>query len=75
MEWSSVLDTANTYRIVLIESEEGFAVSCPALRGCHSQGSTRNEALGNIRLAIREWMDAESDERKVFQVTEEEVIL
>ena len=26
------------YRVVLAQSEEGFSVSCPALRGCHSQG-------------------------------------
>lgn len=49
------------YEIVLIESEEGFAVSCPALRGCHSQGDTREEALENIRIAIQEWLDAEAD--------------
>ena len=47
------------YRVVLVQSEEGFAVRCPALRGCHSQGSTMDEALENIKLAIREWLDAE----------------
>ena len=47
------------YRVVLIKSEEGYAVSCPALRGCHSQGETKDEALDNIRSAIREWLDAE----------------
>jgi predicted RNase H-like HicB family nuclease len=64
-----------TYRVVLIESEEGFAVSCPALRGCHSQGRTRDEALANIRDAIREWLGAEDDERAVFHVTEAEVLV
>ena len=61
------------YRIVIVESEEGFAVSCPALRGCHSQGSTREEALENIRIAIREWLDAEDDEASTFNVTEDVV--
>jgi len=61
------------YRVLLIESEEGFAVSCPALRGCHSQGQTRAEALENIRDAIREWLGAEETEQSMFQVTEEEV--
>ena len=61
------------YRIVMVESEEGFAVSCPALRGCHSQGATREEALANIRVAIREWLDAEDAEAKAFTVTEETV--
>lgn len=61
------------YRVVLIESEEGFAVSCPALRGCHSQGKTREEALQNIRAAIGEWLAAEKDEKAIFTITEEEV--
>jgi predicted RNase H-like HicB family nuclease len=49
------------YRVVLVESEEGFAVSCPALKGCHSQGATREEALQNIREAIQEWLAAEKE--------------
>jgi predicted RNase H-like HicB family nuclease len=61
------------YRVVLIQSDEGFAVSCPALKGCHSQGATREEALENIREAIREWLDAEGAEKSVFTVIEEEV--
>ena len=55
-----------TYRVVLIESEEGFAVSCPALKGCHSQGRTREEALENIRVAIREWLDAADARERCF---------
>jgi predicted RNase H-like HicB family nuclease len=58
------------YRIVMVESEEGFAVSCPALRGCHSQGATREEALENIRVAIREWLEAEEAEAKVFTISQ-----
>jgi predicted RNase H-like HicB family nuclease len=46
------------YRVTLIQSEEGFSVSCPALKGCHSQGRTKEEALENIRIAILEWLDA-----------------
>jgi predicted RNase H-like HicB family nuclease len=61
------------YGVVLIQSEEGFAVSCPALKGCHSQGSTREEALENIREAIREWLDAEGDEKSIFTIIEDEV--
>lgn len=47
-----------TYRVVLQQSEEGFAVSCPGLPGCWSQGATEQEALENIRFAIREYLDA-----------------
>jgi predicted RNase H-like HicB family nuclease len=59
--------------VVLIQTDEGFSVSCPALKGCHSQGSTREDALENIRDAIREWLAAEGDEKSVFTVIEEEV--
>ncbi len=46
---------------VLIEQdEEGFfVVSCPALKGCWSQGETEEEALANIREAIEGWLEAE----------------
>jgi predicted RNase H-like HicB family nuclease len=59
------------YRVLLVESEEGFAVSCPSLKGCHSQGKTREEALANITVAIEEWLAAEGDEQRTFRVTEE----
>ncbi len=58
------------YRVVLIQSEEGFAVSCPALRGCHSQGKTIDEALENIKTAIREWLEVESEEKSKLSVIE-----
>ena len=51
------------YKVVLLESEEGFSVSCPGLPGCWSQGATEQEAIENIRDAIQEYMAAiaESD--------------
>jgi len=45
-----------TYRITIIESAEGFAVWCDDLPGCASQGETKEEALENIREAIREYL-------------------
>ena len=62
------------YRVVLIESEEGYAVSCPALRGCHSQGTTLEEALANIKEAIREWLAVEEQQRTQLKVIETEVV-
>ena len=61
------------YRVVLIESDEGVSISCPALKGCHSQGNTKAEALDNIREAIREWLASEEAEKSIFNITEEEV--
>jgi predicted RNase H-like HicB family nuclease len=54
-----------TYKVLLIKSEEGFAVNCPALPGCWSQGKTREEGLQNIREAIQLWLEvAEEDARR-----------
>ena len=42
------------------EDEDGWIVaSVPALKGCHSQGKTRDEALENIREAIDLWLESE----------------
>ncbi len=44
------------YPVILKASEEGYAVGCPSLPGCWSQGKTEQEALANIRIAIREYL-------------------
>jgi len=63
------------YKVVVIESEEGVAVSVPGLPGCHSQGATEQEALENIVDAIREYLDVvdELAERSEGRVAEVEV--
>ena len=61
------------YKVVLHESEEGFSVSCPGLPGCWSQGATEEEALDNIRDAIREYLDAVDELVKGADVREVEV--
>jgi predicted RNase H-like HicB family nuclease len=62
-----------TYRAVLRKSEEGYSVSCPGLPGCWSQGATEDEALANIKVAIREYVEAaeelaRDDESRVVEV-------
>ena len=42
------------YKVALHRSEEGYRVSVPGLPGCWSQGGTEQEAVENIRDAIRE---------------------
>ena len=54
------------YRVTLVESEEGFAVWCDDLPGCNSQGTTRDEALENIRIAIREYLEVQPEIEKQF---------
>jgi predicted RNase H-like HicB family nuclease len=61
------------YKIILEESEEGFAVSVPALPGCHSQGATEQEARENIIDAIREYLAAINDRLSKANVREAEV--
>ena len=46
------------YRIALLQSDEGYSVSVPGLPGCWSQGTTEQEAVENIRTAIREYLAA-----------------
>jgi predicted RNase H-like HicB family nuclease len=61
------------YKVRLQESEEGFSVSCPGLPGCWSQGATEEEALENIRDAIREYLAAVDELVRDADVREVEV--
>jgi predicted RNase H-like HicB family nuclease len=46
-------------QIILYPGEdELWVVECPSLPGCISQGKTKNEAIDNIREAIREYIGA-----------------
>jgi predicted RNase H-like HicB family nuclease len=42
-----------TLPVVIEKDEDGYFAMCPALQGCYSQGDTYEEALDNIRDAIR----------------------
>ncbi len=46
------------FLIVIHKSKYGYDVSCPTLQGCHSQGETEEEAIENIRDAIRSYLAA-----------------
>lgn len=45
------------YEVILSRGEDGFiVVNCPLLKGCWSQGRTKDEALANISEAILGWL-------------------
>ncbi|KAF1078450.1 type II toxin-antitoxin system HicB family antitoxin [Methanogenium sp. MK-MG] len=48
---------------IVLEKEEdgGYSVHCPALKGCHSQGKTREEALENMQEAIELYLEVAHD--------------
>jgi predicted RNase H-like HicB family nuclease len=52
-------DKVMKFKVQLYHSEEGVAVCAPSLPGCWSQGATEEEALANIAVAIREYLEAE----------------
>jgi len=42
------------YRVVIEKGEDfGYVIHCPAIPGCHSQGNTLEEAIENIKDAIK----------------------
>jgi predicted RNase H-like HicB family nuclease len=44
------------YRVKLEKTDEGYAVWCPGLPGCWSQGKTEEEALVSIKDAIETYL-------------------
>jgi len=48
------------YYTVILEHEEegGYHAFCPALKGCHTQGDTVEEALANVREAIEAYLES-----------------
>ena len=61
------------YRIALHKSDEGYSVSVPGLPGCWSQGATEQEALENIKDAIREYLSVVHEQLRGEDVREIEV--
>jgi len=61
------------YPVVLNKTEYGFDVHCPVFPGCHSQGDTMEEAMDNIKDAIKTYLQMISEETKDAMVYEVEV--
>lgn len=47
-----------TFPVFIHKSRYGYDVSCPTLPGCASQGDTYDEAIENIKSAIKEYLEA-----------------
>ena len=62
------------YKVELIKSEEGYAVGCPDLPGCWSQGQTEEEALANIKDAIKDYIEVAAEMKKLREVRYVEIV-
>ena len=45
------------YKVSINQNDEGFAVWVPGLPGCWSQGKTEDEAMDNIKDAIKSYLE------------------
>ncbi len=47
------------FRVIVEQDEDGvFVAECPSLPGCVSQGSTRREALANVKDAMEGYLES-----------------
>jgi predicted RNase H-like HicB family nuclease len=49
------------FEILMEPDEDGFHVWCPALKGCHSWGETKDDARTRIKEAIELWLESTDD--------------
>ncbi|MBD2353038.1 type II toxin-antitoxin system HicB family antitoxin [Tolypothrix sp. FACHB-123] len=45
------------YKVKLNKTKTGYAIWCPALPGCWTLGETEEEALENIKEAIKTYLE------------------
>ena len=59
-----------TLPIIVEADSDGFFASCPTLQGCYSQGDTYEEAVENIKDAIKlQIADRLADGEEIPQVS------
>lgn len=60
--------------VTLFQDEDGvFVAECPSIPGCVSQGKTEEEAMKNVREAIRECLEVRAERGMPLTVTTREV--
>jgi len=64
------------YRAIIEQDEDGMYIAeCPTLPGCISQGETREEALVNIKDAIKGYLESlYKHDEPISPSIEEEVV-
>ena len=60
-------------RIAIHQSDEGYSVSVPGLPGCWSQGDTEDEAVENIKDAIRDYLAVVDEQLQGEEIREIDV--
>ena len=68
------MKTQRVYHAVLEKTELGYSVHCPELRGCWSQGRTKDEALENIEDAIQTYLASLKDVLRKKDVREIRIV-
>lgn len=62
------------YPVLLERGDGGWTAQCPVLPGCISEGHTRDEALANIKDAIRLYLRAVRKEMTVLRQKGRQVV-
>lgn len=63
-------------QVIIYRGEDDYWVAeCPSLPGCLSQGKTKEEAVGNIREAIRGYIAALEEDKLVVPEERFDVVL
>ena len=60
-------------RIAIHQSDEGYSVSVPGLPGWWSQGDTEDEAVENIKDAIRDYLSVVDEQLQGEEIREIDV--
>ena len=65
------------FKVVIMHDKEydGYVVDVPELVGCMSQGKTIDEALRNIKDAIKGWIKVEKKHNRSDKYEESEIFL
>jgi len=61
---------STNYEIILYWSQEdqAFIAEVPELSGCAADGATYQEALSNVQVVIREWIETAEELRRPIPV-------